>query len=266
MTEPLVSLVVATYNYGRYLPETIESILKQSYKNLEIIVVDDGSTDNTRQVVKQYPVRYIYQENHGPSYAFNVGIRISHGRFYITPGADDKLHPDYVALCVKEMLKNDSVGFVWTGAQEFGLTYELRSPNPLHNTLSIYRGPGGQLGAALFRRKAFEDVGGYDETLTVYEDWDIAIRMLKRGWKGCPIMLPLYFWRRHGVSRNTRAERDKLLKVLEKKYPHLKLYNRLARFQDFFVLCFSDPGELCNRLLQKFRKTQSKLKQYSLGR
>jgi len=249
---PLVSIVMATYNHGAYLPETLGSILAQTYKNLEIIVIDDGSTDNTRQVLAAYPsVKYFYQENQGSSSAFNVGIRMSHGEFYITPGADDCLDAGYVERCLAEMMKDRRTGFVWTGTQEFGESHEVRTPKPLLNRISIYRGTGGQLGAALFRRKAFEDVGGYDENLHVYEDWDIAIRMVQCGWKGRPIKEPIYFWRRHKSSRNTAADPAVLRGVLEKKYPRMKLYASLARGFDLIALLFTDPKAFFKRLYRK---------------
>lgn len=257
MDRPLVSIVIAAYNHGKYLPETIESVLAQSYCNLEIILVDDGSTDNTRDIAKSYPVEYVYQENHGASHAFNVGIKMSHGEFYVTPGADDKLHQSYVNSCIGQMLKHDRAGFIWTSAQEFGITHELRIPDPLRNRFSIYRGSGGQLGAALFRRKAFEDVGGYDEALPAYEDWDLAIRMVKNGWTGFPIMEPLYFWRRHTVSRNTKADKALLISVLEKKYPRMKLYSNIARFLDFLSLSLDNPQESFYRLFEKSREKKS---------
>lgn len=253
MTEHLVSIVIATYNHGKYIAEVIESVLAQTHKNIEVIVIDDGSTDDTANIVKKYPVKYVHQDNRGPSNAFNVGIRMSHGEFYFTPGADDKLHPQYVELCLKEMLKDSRIGFVWTGAQEFGSAHSIRTPIPLRNRFSIYRGPGGQLGAALFRRRAYEEAGGYDETLPIYEDWDLAIRLVKRGWKGQPVLEPIYYWRRHTTSRNIQASPGVLIEIMEKKYPRIKLYIQLARFLDFCALVVSNPQESAQRLFRRVR-------------
>jgi glycosyltransferase involved in cell wall biosynthesis len=254
VNEALISIVIAAYNHGKYLPETIESVLAQTYKNIEVIVVDDGSTDNTREIVKQYPVKYLYQENRGASNAMNVGVRMSHGEFYITLGADDRLHPKYVETCLKEIMKDDKTAFIWTGAQEFGVSTAVRTPLPLLNRFSIYRGTGGQLGSALFRRKAYEDVGGYDETLPVYEDWDLAIRMVRCGWKGRSVSEPIYFWRRHKVSRNIKADPAVLRRFLEKKYPRMILYIQLARILDFLAILLSDQKESVHRLSKKISR------------
>lgn len=82
MAEKLISVIITCYNHGKYLQEAIESVLKQSYKNIELIVIDDGSTDHTKFVVDKYPqVKYIYQANKGVSSARNTGIEHSKGGY-----------------------------------------------------------------------------------------------------------------------------------------------------------------------------------------
>ena len=84
-----VSIIIPAYNHGCYLRDSIESALKQTYSSVEVIVVDDGSTDDTKLVAESYPIKYIYQINQGTSIAMNKGIEISKGEFFITMGADD---------------------------------------------------------------------------------------------------------------------------------------------------------------------------------
>src|SRR5215218_5526383 len=86
----LVSVIITTYNHSHYLPQAISSVLRQDFQNKEIIVVDDGSKDNTKEIVAQYPqVRYIYQTNKGLSAARNTGIDNSTGEYLIFLDADD---------------------------------------------------------------------------------------------------------------------------------------------------------------------------------
>jgi glycosyltransferase involved in cell wall biosynthesis len=250
--KPLVSIIIPTHNYGRFLSEAIESALAQTYKNIEILVVDDGSTDNTRHVVEKYPsVRYVYQKHSGVANAMNVGISLAKGEFFICLGADDKLHPDFTHKCIKEMLKGKRIGFVWTATQEFGESDKLRIPRLLHHRFSVLRGTGGQLGTALIRKKAFEEVGGYDEALPAFEDWDLAIRMYQKGWKGKPIFEPLHFTRVHEKRLTAKAEREKFHQYLEHKYPIMKLYVYVSRIFDFIVLFLTRPNIAVIRLWNK---------------
>jgi glycosyltransferase involved in cell wall biosynthesis len=249
----LVSLAIPTYNYGQYISEAIESVLSQTYQNIEIIIVDDGSTDNTREVVRKYPmVKYIYQKHAGILRSMNRVAMISKGEYFMGIGADDKLHPNYVERCVNEINKDNHIAFVWTARQEFGQSNKVRMPRILHHRFSIFNGTGGQLGAALWRRKVFLEVGGEDETLPALEDLDLAIRICRKGWKGKPIFEPLYFYRIHRHQLSARVRKENLYSYLYSKYPLMKLYRFLSDKFDFLVICLKHPKALLIRLWNKF--------------
>ncbi len=98
---PLVSIVIPTYNYCRYIGKALQSCLDQTYKNLEVIVVDDGSTDDTRRVLEGFPhVVYLFQENQGVSPARNRGVAYARGRFIAFLDADDYLLPNSIVYRV----------------------------------------------------------------------------------------------------------------------------------------------------------------------
>jgi len=113
---PLVSIIIPTYNYGGYLPVALNSCLQQTYKNIEIIVVDDGSTDNTGEIVKQYEgkVLYIYQDRSGVSAARNKGLEYAKGDFIGFLDADDYLTEDAISTRLDIFLKNPHIGAVLT--------------------------------------------------------------------------------------------------------------------------------------------------------
>lgn len=254
-SQPLVSVVIATHDYAQYISEAIASILAQTYQKLEIIVVDDGSTDNTREVVQQYPqVKYVYQERKGartPSRARNNGIALSHGEYIVALDADDRLCPEYIAKCLEAIKGDDRIGFVWTATQEFGDSCEIRVPHIMHHRLSVYRGTGGQLGAALMRRVAFNDVGGYDLALPALEDWDLAIRVIKKGWKAKPLFEVLHFVRVHEAQQTYKVKKLNLERFVEQKYPGMQLYTYLSRVFDLAVLTLSHPKTLVVRIWNK---------------
>src|ERR1043166_1387672 len=95
---PSVSVVIATYNRAGFLPETLDSVLRQNFQSFEVIVVDDGSTDNTKEALRPYgdQIRYIFQENRGPSAARNAGVRLGRAPWIAIQDSDDVCAPDYL--------------------------------------------------------------------------------------------------------------------------------------------------------------------------
>jgi glycosyltransferase involved in cell wall biosynthesis len=114
--DPLVSVIIPTYNYAHYLPKAIKSCLDQSYKNLQIIVIDDGSTDNTREVVEGFgkDIVYVHQDNSGVSAARNNGLKLASGEFIAFLDADDYLIEDSIAARLQILLDRDDIGFVFS--------------------------------------------------------------------------------------------------------------------------------------------------------
>jgi glycosyltransferase involved in cell wall biosynthesis len=233
----LVSVIIPTRNYGRYISEAIESVLAQSHPNVEVIVVDDGSTDGTAVIVEKYPiVKYVYQEHKGlptPARAKNNGIRLSRGKYIVCLDADDILLPSYITECVTVTKTDPKIGMVWTGAVLFGNHLErleskfyfpqVKKP---HTRFSFYATPGGPIGAALIPRIVFDDVGFYDEDLISIEDLDFVIRLLQHHWKAKSIDKPLHKYRMH--SSNVHSQVMKLgLKQLYNKYPMMYPYRTL---------------------------------------
>ena len=258
---PLVTVVIPTHNYGQYISQTIESLLKQTYREIEIIVVDDGSTDNTKEIVANYPsVSYIYQEHKGnltPARAMNLGIKLSHGKYICCIGADDEILPKYIEKCLFEIRKDDRVGFVWTGKQEFGESSQVYLPRKLLFRSSILGGAGGALGTMLMRREACVETP-YDESLHGREDWDKAIRMIRKGWKWRTIKEPLYRARVHKENLTLLVHEDAYVHELEKKYPLMRLYSTAHGFFKATVLLLNSPNvfllKLWNKRLCKYFK------------
>lgn len=165
----LISVIIPTYNYGKYIEEAIQSVLQQDYAPLEILIVDDGSTDNTREIVKPYltdNVRYFYQENKGHAAARNFGIRQARGEYIAQLDADDlylphklsrqmaymKAHPE--CEIVFTLFKNIFIG---SEEQECARLNPLSDPPLSHTTM-------------LARKELFFRVGFYDECHRVAPD------------------------------------------------------------------------------------------------
>lgn len=196
-----VSIVIPCFNQAEYLSDAIESALCQTYKNIEVIVVNDGSTDNTREIIGKYKnVICIDQENRGLSGARNAGVAEASGEYILTLDADDEISPLYIE---KTIGKSD-ITSTWT--QEFGLSKRLWMNtfiNPVYENFKIRN----QISCcALFKKEVWENIGGYDENMKDgFEDWDFWLRATRQEYKILVIPIPLFFYRKRGPSMVNHA-------------------------------------------------------------
>lgn len=187
MTElPLVSVIIACYNQSRFLGDAIESALGQSYRQLEIIVVDDGSTDASSQVAAKYSgVKLIWQENQGLSSARNAGLEASSGDYLVFLDADDRLLPDAVKAGVNCLEFRPECAFVYGH-------YRLIKPDGLPTSTSQGRCPKeepfldmlrgnfiGMHATVMYRRAAFDSVEAFDTSIAACEDYDLYLRITR---------------------------------------------------------------------------------------
>lgn len=182
------SIIIPVYNRASLIGAVIEALLEQTYKPLEIIVVDDGSTDETARVVSSYPVRYIYQKNSGPASARNRGFRESRGDIIAFIDSD--------CIAKKDWLENLLKGFDSPEVGAVAGSYDIANPESILSRLiheeirwrhSRFKGFIRAFGSynVAIRRTVFEQVGGFDETYRTAsgEDNDLSYRILKAGYR-----------------------------------------------------------------------------------
>ena len=210
-----VSVVIPTYNYGRFIKETISSVLDQTCPPAEIIVVDDGSTDETEAVVGAFAeaVRYIRQDNAGVCAARNRGVSESNSDLIAFLDADDTWEPSNLEKQVARFESDEALGLVHCGMCEFdsetGDTIRLYmegGEEGVADNLLLWEGPVivGP-GAVTVTRKAFDRVGGFDARMKVGEDWDFCYRVA-RLFKIGFIAEPLLNYRRHNAAAHHNVE------------------------------------------------------------
>lgn len=187
----VTTVIIPAYNQGHYLAQAIESVLAQTYDDFEIVVVDDGSTDDTAQIAQGFDdprLRYVYQDNQGLSAARNTGIAHARGRYLTFLDSDDLFLPQKLALLAGRMDEETELGLVAGIAipidergEPIGKPFDQNPPSDgrqllLHNPLHV--------GSVLLRRTWQEKVGLFDQSLRSYEDWDMWLRLALAG---CPM-------------------------------------------------------------------------------
>ena len=186
---PTVSVIIPTYNRAHLVGQAIRSVLNQTFQDFELIIVDDGSSDDTEAVVKQFNdprIRYIYQENKGISGARNTGIRSARGRYIAFLDSDDLWLPDLLQLEVPILDANPDVGLVYAKAQAIDkegnpMSQISGAPEkyPGETLKSILYGDFVSTITALVRRACFDSVGLFDESLKGRVDWDMWVRIAR---------------------------------------------------------------------------------------
>jgi len=185
---PLVSVIIPNYNHARYLGDAVQSVLNQSYRNFEIIVVDDGSTDNSREVAGQFGdrIRYIYQKNAGLSAARNTGIRASNGSLIGVLDADDMYEQMFLETLVEALKSDPDADGVYCGYQfvdqDNNLSPQVENrPVPSDELYDALLDGNFFVPESIFlRRYVYDDVGLFDESLRACEDWDVWLRATKK--------------------------------------------------------------------------------------
>jgi len=223
-----VSVIIAAYNKASLTVKTVESVLNQTYKNIEIIVVDDGSTDNTRQLLIPYQdrIRYIHKKNGGACSARNMGIGLAEGEYIGLLDCDDLYLPEKIELSVNLLEEHPDFGLVHSAA------YFVDEKGRILRTFSHPRSRcmGWVAKDLLFRdficnstvvaRKAcFDKVGLFDETIFTPGDWDMWLRLAEE-YKVGYINAPLVLYRASGsyILNHIEQMKKEELAVLEKTF------------------------------------------------
>jgi hypothetical protein len=237
---PLVTVIIPTYNCEAYIDETLGSVLGQTVNNIEVLVVDDGSTDRTREIVAGYsaPVRLIIQQNARVCAARNNGIRQARGKFICLLDHDDYWFPDKLERQLTQMRAHPNVGVVYSSFLLWHRDKDGVFPSPLSFDLSAWTdGVDADFSgwiyhqfmldcwmltsAALFRREVFENCGYFDEALPYSEDWELWIRIAQQ-YPFIKLNRPDTLYRQHPSQGNRVVRpidyRTRLLIESEKKW------------------------------------------------
>lgn len=261
--EPLVSVVIPYYNDGFYIEETVDSILKQTYKNIEIIIVNDGSTDefsiNKVNDLKKIKTKVIHQENKGLSSARNYGFSKASAQYVLTLDSDDMFEPVFIEKAMQIIQENDTIGAVSAWAKGFGVReflWELKggkTENFVYGNQSV--------SSALIRKDIWQKIEGYREELkNGYEDWDFWLRVTNLGYQIYVIPEPLFLYRQKHSSM-----------LLDTQKKHTQVYAEIVNlnkdiFQKYFLELLVDKERKIYQETQKTAQRDIKINQMLYSR
>ncbi len=240
MSRPTVSVIMPVYNGAAYLVDSVDSVVRQTLPPAEIVVVDDGSTDGTPELLAAlqtpFPKRVLRQETRGQSAARNVAASVATGTYLAFLDHDDIWKPQHLERLVGLLEADPALGWAYSDIDEMDHDAQMVQTNLLetlnpkvqHPKKSIYNMLADDMfifpSAAVVRRDAFLAVGGFDERLAGYEDDDLFLRLFRAGWLNAYVEDSLVRYRRHlassAFSERMWTSREIYARKLMEEYPN----------------------------------------------
>jgi CMP-N-acetylneuraminic acid synthetase len=209
---PKVTVYITAYNYGRYIQRAVDSVLKQTFRDWELLIVNDGSTDETREVLASYEgrenVRIIHQENQGLAVSNNIALRLANGVYIMRLDADDYLDENALLVLSSTLDAHEDVGLVYPDyyhVDEQGEVLELVRRKKIGEEVDLLDLPAHGA-CTMIRRDCLLSLGGYDEQFQCQDGYDLWIRFLEQ-YKPYNVNVPLFYYRRHPESLTRDDER-----------------------------------------------------------
>ena len=218
---PVVTVYLACYNYSKYVEQSIESVLSQTYKKYEFIIIDDGSTDGSRDIILRYVenpnVRVIFQENKGLIATNNIAIRAANGKYVMRLDADDYLDENALLVLVNAIEESENLALVFPDYYYVDANGTITGQERRHNfqgqvTLLDQPAHGA---CTLIRKDCLLEAGGYSSDISCQDGWDLWLK-LTENYSVRNVSLPLFYYRRHGASMS--SDSDKLLTTRSEIY------------------------------------------------
>lgn len=259
----LISVIIPFFNDGEYIDEAVDSILEQTYTHVEIIIVNDGSTDQKSiEKLRNYQkpkTKVLHKENGHLASARNYGIRHALGKYLLLLDADDKFEKTFIEKAKNILDHNENIAAVSAYSMTFGringkvVTFE-------GGTVDNFVAKNNAVACALIRKSIWEEVGGYNEEMKEgFEDWDFWLSVTKKGREISIIPEPLFYYRQKFTSmlRGSQQKRPEIVKYLVQSHEKV--------FQQHVVKAIYEREKLVLELRQRILNMQESI-EYRLGK
>lgn len=212
MKKPLVSVYITNYNYGKYIRQAIESVLNQSFQDFEIIIIDDGSTDDSRQIIESYEddsrIKIIFQKNKGLNITNNIALKVAQGKYIMRLDADDYIDTNALLVMSTALEKDETLGLVFPDyflVDAEGEILNIEKRNSFENEVTLMDQPAH--GACTMIRCDFlRQLDGYDEEFSCQDGYELWVKFVAK-YKVNNIDTPLFYYRQHGNNLTTNESR-----------------------------------------------------------
>ena len=202
---PLVSVYITNYNYGCFIGQAIESVLRQTYVNIDLLIIDDGSSDNSKSIIESYAgqarLRTVYQQNKGLNATNNIALGLARGKYFIRLDADDYFEPYAIALMVTIMEGRPELGLLFPDfyyVDEIGNIIGVESRHDFDREVSLYDLPSHGA-CTMVKTDELKKLGGYNEHFTCQDGYELWLKYVLNS-KVSNINKPLFYYRQHKLS------------------------------------------------------------------
>lgn len=229
MTQPKVTVYITNYNYAAFLNQAVDSVLKQTYTNIDLLIIDDGSTDNSRELIQAYSVlpnvELLFQQNLGLNRTNNVALRMAKGKYMVRLDADDFFEPNAIEKMVEVLESDDSLGLVFPDyyyVDKFGKRIGEERRHDFGKDVTVFDQPAHGA-CTMVRTEMLRNLGGYDEQFSCQDGYDLWIKFVTNH-KVTNVNQPLFSYRRHG---NNLTENEARILTTRRQIKRVYVNNHL---------------------------------------
>ena len=210
----LVTVYITNFNYGKFIKQAIESVLMQTEQSFELIIIDDGSTDNSKEIIEKYKdlknIRIVYQKNKGLNVTNNIALRAARGKYIVRLDADDYFSPNALELLLEKLESDSMLGMVFPDyflVDTQGEVLERQKRHDFDNEVKLFD-QAAHGACTMIRVQFLREIGGYDESFSCQDGYELWVKFTSK-FKVSNINEPLFFYRKHG--KNLTSNEDKIL-------------------------------------------------------